>query len=470
MISLCQLRKDYTMGEKNYTKEEVQKIAKSLLGKSYKELVNDDYELNEQQNKGYFGHIIEEEVFHYGKNSKSVADFEEAGIELKVTPYKRNKNGTVSAKERLVLNIINYMEEYKNTFETSHFWSKNKSIQILWYFFENDKKKEDLKITHELLFKFPEDDLEIIKKDWELIMDKVRQGKAHEISESDTYYLGACTKGANSQSVRSQPFSTILAKQRAFSLKSSYMTQLIRSIIKKDKNQKLIDSTLIKMMTFEESLQKELSNYVGLGEHYLIKQFKVNPNSKSKFKSIISKILKVNDIEKSDEFLKANIKVKTIRVEENNQVIESMSFPTFKYEDIIHEDWVNSKIKDYFETTKFMFIVFRKKGNEYFFDKTFFWNMPANMIDDDLMEVWNHTKQHISEGNIIKERVKNRDFTYFWTKKDGKNIHIRPHGQNKKDTYPLPIKDNLTGVTEYMKHCFWINNDYVSELVKQKNK
>ncbi|HBT60112.1 MAG TPA: hypothetical protein DEA45_04735, partial [Acholeplasmataceae bacterium] len=270
-------------------------------------------------------------------------------------------------------------------------------------------------------------------------------------------------------SVRTQPFSPILAKQRAFSLKNSYMTQLIRTVINKEKNEKLIDSRLIKTMTFEETLQKSLSKYIGLGEHYLERRFNVNPQSKSKFKSIISNILSVNDVEKSDEFLKANIKVKTIRVEEDGRVIESMSFPSFKFEEIVNEDWENSKIKDYFESTKFMFIVFKRKGEEYFFNKTLFWNMPTDMIEDDLFEVWTHTKKHVSEGNIVKNRINNRDFTNFWSKKDGKSIHIRPHGQNKTDTYPLPIKDQLTGMTDYMKHCFWINNNYISDLVKEKS-
>ena len=35
---------------------------------------------------------------------------------LKVTPYKKIKDGKLSAKERLVLNIIDYMAEYKNEF------------------------------------------------------------------------------------------------------------------------------------------------------------------------------------------------------------------------------------------------------------------------------------------------------------------------------------------------------------------
>ena len=49
---------------------------------------------------------------------------------------------------------------------------------------------------------FPNTDLEIIKKDWKLIKQKVADGKAHELSEGDTFYLGACTKGANANSTR----------------------------------------------------------------------------------------------------------------------------------------------------------------------------------------------------------------------------------------------------------------------------
>ena len=37
---------------------------------------------------------------------------------------------------------------------------------------------------------FSDTDLEIIKKDWELIKQKIANGKAHELSEGDTFYLG----------------------------------------------------------------------------------------------------------------------------------------------------------------------------------------------------------------------------------------------------------------------------------------
>ena len=43
--------------------------------------------------KGAIGTVIEESWFGYTPNSESEPDFPEAGVELKVTPYLRGKNG-----------------------------------------------------------------------------------------------------------------------------------------------------------------------------------------------------------------------------------------------------------------------------------------------------------------------------------------------------------------------------------------
>ena len=86
------------MNDVTYTREQVQEIAKSLLGKTFGELNN--YQTKaELYNKGSHGHILEEDVYHYGINSKSEPDFAEAGVELKVTPYKINKNGNYLQKK-----------------------------------------------------------------------------------------------------------------------------------------------------------------------------------------------------------------------------------------------------------------------------------------------------------------------------------------------------------------------------------
>ena len=94
-------------------------------------------------------------------------------------------------------------------------------------------------------------------------MGKVRAGQAHLLTEGDTLYLAACTKGATAASVRQQPFSDIPAKQRAYSLKSSYMTRILNQYIFGNKEDERIikDWRLLRHMTFEEYFADKLSPY-----------------------------------------------------------------------------------------------------------------------------------------------------------------------------------------------------------------
>ena len=169
-----------------YNRQEIEVISKSAIGKSINDIMNEEVvtigERNEL-NKGGLGQLVEQFLFGMSNNSDSEPDFMPAGIELKVTPYKKLKDGNLSAKERLVLNIIDYMTEYKNEFKLSHFWFKNNTIQLLWYLWEPNKDSRDLKITHEKLLELEKnEDLKQIEEDWKYIIKKIKDGKAHEIS------------------------------------------------------------------------------------------------------------------------------------------------------------------------------------------------------------------------------------------------------------------------------------------------
>jgi DNA mismatch repair protein MutH len=121
------------------------------------------------------GQIIEEGFFGFNVNSRAEADFKEAEIELKVTGYIKNKNLTYSAKERLVLNTINYMCEDLNVFEQSSFWKKNKQLLIVFYLYENTKHLKDFMIHHVLYWNYNEKDIKIIRQDWLKIVKKIKK-------------------------------------------------------------------------------------------------------------------------------------------------------------------------------------------------------------------------------------------------------------------------------------------------------
>ena len=449
-----------------YTQDEIQIIAKSIIGKSLNDILKEKVKTieKEDKNKGNLGQLIEKYVFNIDNNSFSEADFSLAKIELKLTPYKKLKNGELSAKERLVLNIIDYMNEYKNNFEKSHFWKKNNKIELIWYLYEDGKNKKDFKITNEILLDLStSEDLTQIKEDWNYIIKKIKQGKAHELSEADTMYLGACPKGANSLSTRKQPYSEIYAMQRAFCFKTSYMTQLVRKYIGNFNNvEKILSNTTNTLQSF---ISKTIEKYINKTQNELIKEFKITNNPKNINNIIIKKMFNIkNDLAKAEEFQKANIIPRTIRIEENGKIKESLSFPYFKYTDLIKESWETSTLRDELETTKYLFFIFKKINNNYVFKGTKLWNMPENDINTYVMEMWKNTYNIIHSGNIIKDIKNGKRKTNFINSSQNPVCHVRPHAINAKDTTKLPIPDKKTGLTEYTKHCFWINSKYLENI------
>ena len=182
-----------------------------------------------KSNKGRFGQKIEKYFFEYSINSSPEPDFP-CGLDLKVTPLKLLRNGKYSPKERLVCNIIDFYQIVSEEWKTSSFLKKNNKILLIRYVDPHDDKISQLDyqiidVSVHVLSDSPH--FSQFHDDWNVIVEKIKKGKAHELSESDTKFLGACTKGATSASTRAQPFSSIPAMQRAFSFKTQYMKVLL---------------------------------------------------------------------------------------------------------------------------------------------------------------------------------------------------------------------------------------------------
>lgn len=410
--------------------------------------------------KGAVGHVIEESWFGYRPNSESEPDFPEAGVELKATPYLRTAKG-IRAKERLVCNIINYMTEYEKTFFTSDFWRKCQTMLILSYEHRPDVPKGDFTIDKAILYSFPKEDLPIIQQDWQKIMAKVRAGQAHLITEGDTLYLAACTKGATAATVRPQPFSDIMAKQRAYSLKSSYMTRILNTFVfGRQEDERIVkDWRDLESRTFEEYIQETVRPYLGRTQTELKELFHIDSSPKNLNELLFARMLGVKgNLARTEEFQNANIVPKTIRVQQNGKIKESMSFPPFRFRELVRENWEESTLRNHLEPTKFLFIVFRQTGaEEYVFDHIKFWNMPAQDLEE-VFRVWMRTVETIRRGVLLWHdgHCMRNDLP---KQSQSPVAHVRPHAQNAMDTDTLPDGREMT------KQCFWLNNSYVARQI-----
>ena len=453
------------------TKEEILKKSKSLEKTTFGEYDINNRLLN-SNNKGSFGQIIEEGFFEYDVNSRPEADFVEAGIELKVTPFVQNKNHTYSAKERLVLNMIDFMNEDLYEFEQSSFWKKNKQLLIIFYLYEVNKLAKDLMIHHVLYWEYNEKDLKIIKQDWQKIVDKIKSGEAHLISEGDTLYLGACRKGNRDTKKVSQPFSNILAHKRAYALKNGYMSHLLRTHTLQNNNtfESIIkDTNILDGMTFEDYIISKMSPFYGQSVKSLKDRYQLETNSKAVNQMIISRILGIEkDISESEEFQKGGYKVKTIRVNENGKVKESMSFPKFSFIQLAQDAWEESSIREMFYGIRFMFVVFKVSKDEEILDKVIFHSLSDDDIDIHIYEVFNKTQKTLNSGEVIHGIDDRGYYQYNFPKmKDNPVSHIRPHGQNRNDVDLLPVRDRHTQLDKIVKMCFWLNASYIRNIIEK---
>ena len=340
----------------------------------------------------------------------------------------------------------------------------------MFYFWDKELDRGDYRIIKSVLYTYPEDDLEIIKNDWGIIVGKIRAGKAEELSEGDTMYLGACTKGANKNSLRQQPFSDVPAMQRAFSLKASYMTTLVRKYIKQDNIVSFTSKEELAKKSLETILQERFAPYVGLDMREISQKinYEINPKNKSTIAHMISRILGITGtkLDNIEEFSKANIQFKTIRLEPNNMPKEHMSFENVDFDAWLNDSFEESQFYQKFEETKFLFIVFQygetlKENPDRipYFKKIVLWNMPEQTIRNEVGLMWRRGRKVLKDG--VELTVSSRGISNnLPSAKENYVTHIRPKARDGKDKVQLPDGQEIT------KQAFWLNKEYIAEIVK----
>lgn len=107
-----------------WTENDIFEVAKELEGMYLKDVDLKGW-LTNTANKGKIGNMIQSDFFGIPANSNKKADFHD--IELKATPILSTRSG-LSSKERLVISMINYMEDYKHTFYESSVYIKSKKF------------------------------------------------------------------------------------------------------------------------------------------------------------------------------------------------------------------------------------------------------------------------------------------------------------------------------------------------------
>lgn len=432
-----------------YDKSSVQSIleyAQRLTGRSLAEMEFIPKEIANFKNKGDLGSLVEAFYFRHTPGNFSGPDFLEAGLELKTTGVVSGKDGTFRAKERLVLTMINYEELAEEEWETSSFMRKCSLMLVLFYLYDPDRPVIDRRfVIDPYLFELVKHDWQVIKRDWEAIREKVIQGKAHELSEGDTYYLGACRKGPGGQSepLKRQPNSGVGAPARAFSFKTKFVNSWIQI------EQRAREADVPNDGDLGNYLLENFSSFQNWTVAEIAEYFSQGPREASN-KGYHRK-LAVNMLDRGGRSVrdldKAEIEMKTVRLNRSGTPRESMSFPGFTFFELGEQSWEDSSFCAKLDK-KFLFVVFQpdSDGVERFVGAKL-WNMPY----EDRLEaqrVWEDTKRRVQIDacdlpGLLESSV----------------AHVRPKGRDGNDKIPTPQG------TLHLRQAFWLNARYVSKVL-----
>ena len=257
------------------------------------------------------------------------------------------------------------------------------------------------------------------------------------------------------------------------------MTYVLNHYIagEKESNAILKNADALKEKTFEEILENIVSQYIGMSDKELCEKFgRQYNNNKAQWNDLVCKILGIKD-EHADEFEKANIRVKTIRIEENNTMRESMSFPPFKFMDLVEETYEDSTLHDYFDETRLFFFVWKKDGDVYRVKGCQLWNMPYYDLEVKVRKEWECYQHLIRYGIEFTKCIDCNGKISFKNNLPNKTeteiIHVRPHATkaayrfNNGEEYGNVERDaNVLPNGEYMTtQSFWINNNYIIKQI-----
>jgi DNA mismatch repair protein MutH len=421
------------------TADEAQILARasSLLGRSLGDLDDLTDAALPVVGKGSAGLLLER---HFGiaANAISAPDFDGAGIELKVVPVVVGSKGQRRIKERTVISMIDYDAIVEEDWATAHVRSK---LEVLLVFYEVlvDEPIEAFPILRVLRWGPDEITTPLIEHDWEAIRTKVARGHAEDLTESEGYVLGACTKGPGGGTLKPQPRSSIQAPGRAFALKPTFMLNLLLDAERQD---------VAELRELEE-LQRNYARFVDETVGSMAEEVGVTSSSAKNWAATVVRkgvvLAGRNDIEA------LGLTIRVPRVDPELRPYEHLSFPSFRHVELVTEDWNDSLLLSYIEYMLLAPITGPSKAT-----------LP-NRCTVMAPVYWKPTAEDLAlirtEWTTFRDLIRAGNTEDLPTAASTKAIHIRTKGRDNTDLDRLP---DGTWVT---KKAFWLNADFVQEVL-----
>lgn len=431
---------------------ELERQARRLLDRPLGDLIDIDAgEYQHGRTRGGVGHHYEA-YFGVPRNSDAGPDIPALGVELKAVPMTRTSRGRYKPKERTFITAIDYGAIADEEFEGSPLDTKTRLTLYLFYEHQREVEVRQFRTLAVLLHARDEVDELMLREAHGHVRQMVLRGLAHEISEADTYGVGAATKDARARDIP-QPRSRLPARRRAFAWKPAVTERLWLAGKPGTRHALARPDVPDALARFEADVLRRLQPWTGVPVREL--RDRLMPSARDDYKALTSAVsrraLDTRDSNATETFERLGITVRTMRVDPDTaRPKEAVSFPAFDPRDLAAETWETStllaSLRDLF------FIVFTQRRHEPIMearlDTGFFWRPSSD--DLDVMErEWTGMRDAIARS--APEELPRSGETEI--------LHVRPHGRDGRDIAPLP------NGTPFRRSSFWLNQRYLQAIV-----
>jgi hypothetical protein len=211
-----------------------------------------------------------------------------------------------------------------------------------------------------------------------------------------------------------------------------------------------------------EILNPKIKRYLNYSVDDLKKILEIKSTAKNINSLIISKVIDLTELDNDTaQFLSKNTIFKTINLNTNDKLVESMSFPAIDYYDMVKNDWLNSSVYKYFSTKTIVIFIFKKTDD----DSKFLGVKYLNLSSDELNEVflvWEKVKNMVNNNALIIGGKNGFSVENFPKKEDNLVTHIRPHDQSSLEGRIL-----LPNGKRIINYCFWLNNSFIEKKLNE---
>ena len=398
--------------------------------------------------KGSVGQLVEH-WFGLETNSDMGPDLAEAGIEIKSVPLRRSKR-ELRSKERTSITMIDYHRVAVEPFTDTPLDLKTRlTLYVFFLWAQGDvARAEDQRILRVMLHERDAIDLAGLTDAYDHVQRSSREGRAHLLSEGDTSPVGAATKGAKG-ATRTQPFSEVRARPRAFAWRPSYTTGLFHT--PDESTLRLPDVSGIDDLT--RRVESRLAPLFGASVEDLRARFApgVSGTAKNVAAATFRRILSGEG-----EDLMAGLERlgTTVRVSRVDPVTlrprEAVSFTPFDFREVAETPWEESDVLA--TLGRILFIVLdAPKGatvGEARLRSVVMWSADPGTIAT--ME---------REYEAFRRAFTDAPPSDWPGQRATEVLHVRPHGRDGRDVVPLP-----NGGT-HVRSSLWLNQRFVQDII-----